>query len=287
MKKTGVIFLFLVWIAGNCPGAASYSYLNNPAGARPVGMAEAFAGMPGNINGLYYNPASLFGLKTSVLNFSHAEFLPGVRYEYAGAAFILPGAVLGVSAAYVNNGTQERRDLNGVPAGEFTPYQFIPQVTLAAEMLNGLSLGFSFKMPYEVIDDYSDYKPFFDIGVNAGLGPQFYAGLSAQNIGTFADAPANLKAGLTYLGKELNLCLDLNIPYRGVSTISLGLEILTLEKITFRTGYRYKIGEANNTLEGLTAGFGVQFDILSLDYGYKLYDELGATHFISLAVRIN
>ena len=288
MKKTGVIFFCWAWIAGNCPGAVNFSYLNNPAGARPAGMAEAFTGMPGNIDGLFYDPAALSGIKHTTLSFSHIEFLQGVRYEYAVAAIPLAGAVLGAGAVYVNNGVQERRDINGVVTGDFTPYQIIPQLTVAAELLKDISLGLSFKLPYEVIDDYSNYKPFFDIGINAKVIEHLYAGASARNLGTSENTPAEFRAGLAYTGTELNLCADLmNIPEQGNSTFSVGLEVKAIELLVLRAGYRYKFGAANDTLEGLTAGFGVRFDTLALDYGYKLYDVLGATHFFSLTIVIN
>lgn len=287
MKKTGVIFLILAWMAGNCPGAVSFSYLNNPAGARPVGMAEAFAGIPGNIYGVYYNPASIYGIKHTELGFSHVEFLQGVRYEYAALVLPLPAAVLGISAVYVNNGVQERRDIYGVVTGEFTPYQFIPQVSVAVEPLKGFSLGLNLKIPYEVIDDYTNFKPFFDIGLNTKLFERFYAGFNAQNLGTSENLPANLKAGVAYIGHEMNFCADLNAPNQGEATLSLGFEFKAVEMLTLRAGYRRKLGEGSNTLEGITAGFGAMFGALSLDYGYRSYDELGASHFISMTVVLN
>ncbi|OGF46582.1 MAG: hypothetical protein A2231_01245 [Candidatus Firestonebacteria bacterium RIFOXYA2_FULL_40_8] len=281
MKKTGVIF-FLFLAVGSCPGATSFSYLNNPAGARAVGMAESFAALPGDVFSLNYNPASTAYLKQTAMGFTHAEFIQGTRYEYAAIAFPVSKAVAGFSAIYINNGAQERRDINGVVSGEFTPYQLVPQASIAAEVLQGFSLGLNLKVPYEVIDDYSNYKPLFDIGANLKIDERIYAGVNAQNLGTGADLPVNLKAGLAYMTEKLNFCIDYNAPTLAVSTVSMGFEVKALGMLVFRAGYKYKLGTVVDAESGVSGGFGARLDTLNIDYGYKSYGELGGTHFVSL-----
>ena len=184
----------------------------------------------------------------------------------------------------MNNGAQERRDLNGVVTGEFTPYQFVPQLSLAAEVIKGFSLGLSLKVPYEVIDDYANLKPLFDLGANLKVIERLYAGVNAQNLGASENLPGNLRAGLAYIGREINLCLDYSAPAQAVSTLSLGLEVKALEMFTFRAGYRNKLGVSAGFENGISAGFGAKIEMINIDYGYKTYGELGATHYLSLAL---
>ena len=283
MKKTGVIFFALALAVGSCLGSTNFSYFKNPAGAKPAGMAEACAGLSGELFGLYYNPASISGIRELLLGFTHSEFIQGTRYEYG--AFVLPlkGTALGISLAYINNGSEERRDIYGVVTGEFTPYQLIPQVTAATEAFPGFSLGLSLKLPYEVIDDYSSYRYLFDAGVQIGLVENLNAGISILNLSAADNMPVNLKAGLSYTDSKLTLCLDFNMQNQYASTLSLGFEAKAIEMLSFRAGYRYCLGAANDNTGGLTAGFGARFDSLILDYGYRPYGDLGGTHFVSLS----
>lgn len=280
MKKTGVIF-FLFLAVGSCLGT-SFTYLNNPAGARAVGMAESNTALPGDVFSLQYNPASIANLSQTTIGFTHVEFIQQTRYEYSAVVFPLGKAAAGFSLIYINNGAQERRDQNGVVDGSFTPYQLVPQASIAAEVLSGFSLGLSLKIPYEVIDDYSNYKPLFDLGANIKVIDKIYAGVNAKNLGTGTDLPLSLKAGAAYIGKEVNFCLDYNAPALSVSTVSVGFEARVMENYTFRAGYKYKLDQVPDLESGVSGGFGVKFDPLNIDYGYKSYGELGGTHFVSL-----
>ncbi|MFH1074434.1 MAG: PorV/PorQ family protein [Candidatus Firestonebacteria bacterium] len=285
MKKTGVIFLFLFLASGSCPGA-NFAYLNNPAGARAVGLAESFTALPGDVFSMYYNPASVVNLKQTTIGLTHVEFIQGTRYEYAAIVFPVSRTAAGFSIIYINNGVQERRDLDGVVTGEFTPYQVVPQATIAVEAVDGFSLGLNLKVPYEVIDDYLNYKPLFDIGANIKVIERIYAGVNAQNIGTSENLPTNFKAGLAYMGEKINFCIDYNAPIQAVSTVSIGFEAKTLGMFTLRAGYKSKLGSPINAENGISAGFGARFDIINVDYGYKTYGELGGTHFVSLTMGI-
>lgn len=286
MKKTGVIFLFLFLTVGSCPGTTNFSYLSNPAGARAVAMAESFTALPGDAFSAYYNPASVAFLKQPALGLTHVEFVQGTKYEYAVVNIPLSKAVAGISIIYINNGAQERRDINGVADGEFTPYQIVPQATLAAEVLNGFSLGMNLKVPYEVLDDYVNYKPLFDLGANIMVAGGVWAGVNVQNMGASENLPTNFKAGLAYLGEKLNFCIDYSAPAQTQAAVSMGFEAKALGMLTFRGGYRYKLGSTTDAGSGVSGGFGVKVEMLNIDYGYKSFGELGGTHFISMALEL-
>ena len=286
MKKTGVIFFFLFLAVGSCLGTTNFVYLNNPAGARAVGLAESFSALPGDVFSVYYNPASIANLRQATVGLTHVEFIQGTRYEYAAIALPLNKAAAGFSVIYINNGSEERRDINGVVNGEFTPYQVVPQATIAAEVLDGLAFGLSLKIPYEVIDDYSNYKSLFDIGVNYKIVERLYAGINAQNLGTSENLPVNLRAGVAYMEDKINLCVDYNAPVQAASTVAMGLEAKIMEMFSLRAGYRYKLGASLDSESGISAGFGAKFDIINIDYGYKTYGELGGTHFVSLTLAL-
>ncbi|OGF45363.1 MAG: hypothetical protein A2452_04210 [Candidatus Firestonebacteria bacterium RIFOXYC2_FULL_39_67] len=286
MKKTGVIFFFLFLAVGICPGTTNFAYLNNPVGARAVGLAESYSALPGDVFSLHYNPASIASISQTAVGLTHVEFIQGARYEYAAIVLPLSKAVAGFSIIYINNGAQERRDINGIVTGEFTPYQIVPQVSIAAEVFAGMSLGLSLKMPYEVIDDYSNYKPLFDLGANIKVIERLFAGLNVQNLGTLENLPTNLKAGLAYMGENINFCIDYNAPSQAASSVSAGFEARELEMVTLRAGYKYKLGVNTDAENGVSVGFGVKLAIINIDYGYKIYGELGGTHFVSLTLAL-
>lgn len=288
MKKTALCFLFLVCTCLIYAGdTTSLVFLKNPVGARPVGMGEAFAGLSNDINGIFYNPASISFISNYSLSFSHIEFVQGIRYELlSGLIPIDAGSSGAISIIYINNGVQERRDIFGTVNGEFTPYQIVPVLTFAKNITASFSLGANVKLPYETIDTYSSMKVVFDIAGFYKTDKNYSFGLNLQNIGVYDNLPVNLKLGAAYQNNIIQAGFDVNIPYRSNVSFNLGAEVKILENCFLRGGLRYKTGDIFNFINNVTLGLGVKFDIITFDYGFKIYDELGNTHFVSLIVNI-
>lgn len=287
MRKFAILLVLVCSAALKAEDTVSLAYLKNPVGARPVGMGETFTGLSNDINCVFYNPAALSSMSKYSFSFSHIEFLQGIRYELlSGLIPVGAGSSGAISVIYINNGLQEKRDAYGVVEGDFTPYQVVPIFSFAGNIAGGLSLGGNVKLPYESIDTYNSIKVVFDFAGFYRADKNYSFGVNLQNIGAYNDLPVNLKLGAAYQDNFLQAGLDVNIPYRSNISLSSGAEIMVVNNCFIRGGLRHKMGEKFDLVSNITLGFGFIYDIFSLDYGFKMYDELGNTHFISLIVKL-
>ena len=126
----------------------------------------------------------------------------------------------------------------------------------------------------------------FDFAGFVKLSKNYSAGINLQNLGMYENLPINLKAGICYKDSFIKTGLDINAPYKSSVIFNFGSEITILDNLFLRGGLKYKVNEPLDFLANATAGFGLKFDMFSVDYGFKMYDVLGNTHFISLIVNL-
>ncbi|MFH1825009.1 MAG: PorV/PorQ family protein [Candidatus Firestonebacteria bacterium] len=290
MKKLSTLFLIfgtvlLVVTNSLCEETTNFAYLRNSIGAKPVSMGEASGGLADDVYSIFYNPAGISFVDNYSLLFSHIEFFQGIRYEItSGIIPVSKNTSIGISAIYINNGLQEKRDISGNPGGEFAPYQIIPIISFGKNLTSEISIGANVKIPYEVIDDYSNFKVLFDLAGFFKANSNYSFGINLQNVGVYENLPINLKLGAGYNDNLLKMGFDINIPYKSSMIFNLGGEIKVIENLFLRGGLKYKLYTNFDFISNVTLGFGFKFDIFSIDYGFKYYDELGNTHFVSLVV---
>ncbi len=69
-------------------GTTAGQFLKIGAGARAIGMGEAFTAFGTDVYSIYYNPAGLArGTKQTEMTFNHAEWLADMSYDFAAAVF--------------------------------------------------------------------------------------------------------------------------------------------------------------------------------------------------------
>lgn len=258
-------------------------YLRNSIGAKPVSMGDAFAGFGADANSVFYNPASLARMTGYSLFLSHIEFIQGARYEVAsGAAVLGNNSAMALTCYYISNGSQEKRDINGILEGEFTPIQIVPMLSFAGAVTEQISLGANVKLPYEVIDDFSSLKVLFDIAGFIKLDDNFSAGINLQNIGTYNNLPVNLKAGIGFRSGPLRSGFDVNIPDKADVIYNAGAEYMVIDNLFVRAGLKYQYNSTADFYTNFSFGFGYKIEIFTIDYGFRMFDTLGNTHFISI-----
>ncbi len=119
LAATGRVFAF----TSNAGGNAS-QFLTLGAGARALGMGEAFGPVAEGAEAIYWNPAGLAALRTQDFIYDHSEFLRFFRYDFA--AYALPVSLLhGTVAASLARFSQD--DLTAVTntnqsVGTFSPH---------------------------------------------------------------------------------------------------------------------------------------------------------------------
>jgi len=285
--KIIVLILLLISNVLFAEETTNFVYLRNSIGAKPVSMGEAFTGLSNDVYSIFYNPAGISSISNYSFLFSHIEFLQGIRYEIAsGIIPVYKSTSIGISAIYINNGVQEKRDIYGGLTCEFIPYQIIPIVSFGKNITDEISLGANLKIPYEVIDDYSNFKVLFDFAGFFKVNSNYSVGINLQNVSVYENLPINLKLGVGYSDAMLKIGFDVNIPYKSSLIFNAGSELKVIENLFLRGGLRYKLYTNFNFVSNITLGFGFKYDVLYIDYGFKVYDELENTHFISLVVNL-
>ena len=272
----------------SCQGATPIlAFLRTQGSARIESMGGVTAGIDGDINSVFGNPAALSVISGYEFAFSHYEYYGGIRHETASAVSQLGnGTTLGLSVVYINNGEQERRDIFGVQDGSFTPFQVLPTLSFAKSVSKGFSLGANVKVPYENIDNYSSAKVVFDLAAFIEAGEGLSVGVNFQNFGLYSDLPVNIKAGFGYSAGILSGGLDCNYETGQSAVLGLGLEGAVVDGFCIRAGMKYDMGETFSLINSMSFGFGVKIDPIRLDYAFKMDESLGNAHFVTISIKL-
>jgi len=287
-------------------GTSSFSFLNIPTGARAAAMGQAFTSVPNDIQGLVYNPASLATMAASQASFEHLSYVADVVEE--GLAMGHAGRdqefSWGLLANYLHVGNIDRTVATGQSTGDgftqtgsFSTYDMAMGVSLAGPcLIEGLSVGTTIKFLRESLADASSNGGALDAGFiyQGNVERSWNVGAAVQNAGIaskFAAAavklPLTLRAGFS--GQPFSQWLFSTDFVKRTDTageLDAGVELTPKKFFSLRVGYRY--GLNNPDLGGLanfSAGIGLRWTQMSLDYAIVPLGDLGLTHRVSLNFR--
>src|SRR6185369_10515626 len=71
-------------LASAAAGKVAAPYLQLPLSTRATGMGEAFTGISDDDAALYYNPAGMSQMDSTLASFMHLQGFGGINYEYLG-----------------------------------------------------------------------------------------------------------------------------------------------------------------------------------------------------------
>jgi hypothetical protein len=282
----------------------------NPAGLTQVdGTAASFMHMQG-FGGINYEhlaiaaPAENLGIDVwGTLGISYTNInMSNIQRSVSNAADTVdsPG---GYSGTDPGGFSQEYWDHNF----EFGYSASVFGLSYAWQATKSFSLGVTGKYMHEELDDKEGNGFAADAGmfINSPLMPGVGAGLVLQNVGVSpldGSLPMQLRAGLGYKFDhpfspsywpvdELNTGLDIVLPISPAGQpvdANVGLEYKRWfgnNAGALRAGYRYP--DDLGAVAGFTAGCGYSFDfvgaLVSLDYAFVPYGDLGVSHRISLS----
>lgn len=288
-------------------GTTSTNFIKIPPFARAAAMGEAFTAVSDGTYGLYYNPAGLTTVLGYEAQFTHISWFQNINYEHLSLVTPVPyypdSGRLGFSIAWfqVDELTRTSALSSYDPAflatvdwtqfnEHFSPYDLCFTVGYALDIKEYLSAGITIKYTSQNIDTFNGSNITADIGF---IYKQFYngnylrLGVDMSNLGSELkmhslafDPPRTFKAGLSdelkiwtgtlLIAAQAVIHPDYNPLY------SIGFEYWFYEIFAVRFGY--KMGAFDHP----TFGFGARYWGMELDYAYINYDELGATHRVSL-----
>jgi hypothetical protein len=285
-------------------GTSSFSFLNIPTGARAAAMGQAFTSIPNDIQGLVYNPASLATMAASQASFEHLSYVEGIVEEgiVAGHAGRDEGLSYGFHANYLHVGditrTVASAETDGyTEAGDFSTYGMVVGASAAGPLfVEGLSAGTTLKFLRESLGDASSNGAAVDAGIvyQGNVERSWNLGASLLNVGTaskFSEAavklPMTLRVGAS--GQPFSQWLfaaDFVKRNDTEGEIDVGAEVTPKRFFSMRVGYRYAMNSPDlGGLSNFSAGLGLRWNKMSIDYAFVPLGDLGLTHRISLNFR--
>lgn len=302
-----ILFCVLVLTSSALAGKYAAEFLSVGAGGRALGMGGAFVAVADDASAAYWNPAGLVSLEHRELHVMHAARFSGMVQSDV-AQLVLPSQTYALAASYIRMGIDDipytsKLDPNGRPVID----RYVSDTEQAAMLSfasrrGNLAWGATLKGIRQSVGDNTSLGFGVDLGLLYRPNSQWSLGASVQDIsGTYiywdtghrdVKAP-NLLWGAAYqksflfLRSSILLSVQHNIRFEGNSEYS-SFNIGTFGNSDVHAGAEYTIFDSVAFRVGwygsdLTAGAGLSFKMLRLDYAFMTYD-LGNAHRISLSV---
>ena len=299
-KKLLLILLLITVIISNGiarenPASTGLSFLKIGAGARAVGMGEAFTAVVDDASGTYWNPAGLAHTTGSELIFTHNKWLQDITNEYVAISFHVGENVFGIS--FISNnveGIERRVKPTAEPLGEINAHDVMFGLSYARFLTPDISLGATAKFLYEKIYVESSSGVAVDLGLHYQTKIKgLRTGLTLQNFGYITELkdesvklPQTIRIGLAYqllfqlFQGDFLVASDWVKIIESSSHFNLGVEYSFKGFFALRCGYLTGYED-----KGFQGGFGIGFKRYRLDYAFVPFSsDLGNSHRLSFGM---
>lgn len=295
-------------------GTTGAEQLLIPVGARGIATGSAFVSNLTGLESIYYNPAGLDRSQGAEAIFSYMNYVADLNISYFGAGTSLGelGSV-GVTFKSIDFG-DIAKTTSDFPDGDGTTYSpsFITfGLTYSKVITDRISVGTNFKFINETIENTSASGFAIDFGVQYRFDESISIGATLKNIGgnmRYSGADLQQATGIpgtnpgspngTYeivaeefqipsffeLSASYNYKMDEqnNLLVGGTfvannsleDALNLGLEYGFMKMFFLRGGYSLALGGNDDSIYGLTAGAGVDYQVgsgigITFDYAYR------------------
>jgi hypothetical protein len=284
-----VLSITLLHSQGTSTGAGS---LQLPFLADGAALAESHAAGRVGIGSMNVNPALLWGSSSAEVRFTHSQWMADVRSQVLAAIIPSSDVVVGIALTNTSIPDVQIRETPGAAIGSFAAHAFSARLTGALAISEELALGVTGKYLFEKI--YVDQSTGFalDAGItyhSADLPVDVGAALT--NIGSMnafrsedVQIPMALKIGIAreidLLGINANVFAAYSNELRiSVSHVHAGIELDYSHALFLRAGY-----VSGYESRSVSAGLGVTYGFLRIDYSYIPFSYLQDSHCISVGV---
>jgi len=296
--KLFILMLICIDLFAQSAGETGLAFLKNGFGARNIAMSDFGAVAANDLTALNYNPSLLALNNKTQISFTHNSLFQDENSEMLAAsfnAFGLPFAV-GVNTTTVSG--IEVRTTPGDPLAIFSSHDFAGSISTAYKFSNNIYAGASYKYLYESIytDENTGYALDFGLTYNQLING-LTIGASYRNLGSMnilknnpTLLPADLRVGASYNYPLIDSKMDFtllagyqNYTKQNETHIHIGGEFVYDQTFSLRVGY-----VSNYNTKSISAGFGVFWKGINLDYAYvpNKY-ELGDSHIITMIYSFN
>ncbi|HPN32389.1 MAG TPA: PorV/PorQ family protein [bacterium] len=276
-------------------GTKTSEFLNLGVGARALGMSSAYTAADEDVYAAYWNPAGLASLKSSQAAFMHNSLPEKISQDYI--IFGFPLAKKNQYLAFLLNfGRYDDEILTVYPdLNNNNPYtnkkfdgsDLLIGASYAYKNKNNIQLGLTLKYISQDIYNYNARAMAVDAGLLYKVNNTFNIGTGIYNFGTkmkfnkkSEELPVKIKVGVSTKLVENIFMINGDICYIKDEDVelALGVEVKPFKFISLRAG----LNNVNDAGSAFTLGLGFNFDQLNLDYAYEPFDDLNASHKVSL-----
>jgi len=311
-------------------GTTAAPFLNVAIGPRAISMGGAFVATADDITALYWNPAGIATQQNNSAMFSYTSWFAGINYNWAAASINLGTmGSLGASVTYLDYGDMEVTTLaeQDGTGEKFTASDMALGLTYAMKLTDQFSMGATVKYINQKIWNSSASTVGFDLGVLflsdiyglrigatiTNFGPDMQIDgkdlyvqhdINSQIFGNNDQILATLNTDeyqlpLTFrVGLAMDVLktsmhrftvgVDATHPSDNDESLNIGAEYAFNNLVFIRGGYKSLM--LDNAEEGLTLGFGLNYDIapnlgIFVDYAYQDFGILENTQHFAIGLK--
>lgn len=299
MKRAtaGMLAGALLMMAGSSQAASTSGgiILKEAVGARAQGMGEMFVGVADDATALYWNPGGLSDAKGIQGSATYVAGLAETAYQQVMFSYALEKmGTIGLGVNMLQGGKVELEAAGGGYEEVESQSDLVVNAGYGMKLNESLGLGIGVKvLNSTLVEEYTAMAVGVDIGGKVAVNPNLSVGVALQNVGTEITydeegdpLPLTVRVGGAY-GVEVaakhavTLGADVVKANDADAAVHVGGEYWYDGMLAVRVGYK-----AGYELESLTAGIGVRYDKLQLDYAFGLVQELNSTHKVTLSFKL-
>lgn len=275
-------------------GSTGMAFLKLGVGGRSLGMGEAYSAAANDPTATYYNPAALSLSNGPQLMVMHKSWFQETQTEYLGAQTNYSDFSFGLAVNSSSVNDIEFRTSPGPAEGTFTARNACVGLSAAYALDSSLAIGITANYLYEKIFINDATGTGFNFGAIYQTPWDFRVAASVNNLGSMnvldnfaTELPKSVRigaaktTGMESLGPNSTLTVAADVvsyTTESKTHLHLGAELDYQHTFAMRAGYM-----TGYDARTFTAGVGVRYNIIALDYAYAPFRyDLGTTHTFSL-----
>jgi hypothetical protein len=231
---------------------------------------------------LWMNPSLITASDTRSAQYSHTEFMEGIRQEFASFSTGTGIGNVGASVQLYDSGDMEGYGSNAEPTGTFSIKYVSLSLGYARKLTDDISLGVAYKKLFEKVADENADGYGVDMGITWRTPVKgLTAAAVARNYGRMGilkndrtKLPSDVGVGIVYHGfipkgeRPFIFAADYITPRYGDSGIRLGAQVEPVDRFFVRAGYR-----SDSDYEDMSFGVGLDLGVFAVDVAYTPMEE--------------
>ena len=258
-------------------GKTGLSFLNIAPSSRIGSLGGAACAFSNGASSIWSNPALIAFQDEKSAQFTHTEWIEGIKQEYAAFSSRIDYGSIGLAVQLFDSGDIDGRGNYGEDTGIYSIKNVALSVSYALMPFEWLAWGLSYKKLYQKVSDENAGGYAFDCGVTVKTPVESVSvAAAARNYGRMGklknertELPSNVCVGGIYSGiapgieRSYSVLGDIIFPRYGDTGVRLGMEVEAVDYFSLRIGYRN-----DSDFEDFSFGAGFDWEMVSVDIAY-------------------